>query len=71
MKTLAISLSALLMMTLANASLAQAQSGNEGPRVRIDVGASTGKRGDDTYTEGNVGINLSLAKGLVWRNAIF
>lgn len=53
-------------------SQAAAESGfPDGQRVRIDVGGSTGKRGDDSYTEANLGLNLLVTRGLVWRNAIF
>jgi hypothetical protein len=40
-------------------------------RLRFDIGASTGKTGDTTYTEANLGISLQVVRGLVWRNSLF
>lgn len=47
------------------------QGVSDDQRLRIDIGASTGNRNGTNYTEANVGINLLVTKGVIWRNALW
>lgn len=41
------------------------------PVFTYDLGGATGNRGDQSYTEINLGLNWKLTDYFVWRNAVF
>lgn len=60
--------SALVASVLVFSSLtAQAEAGG----LTYDLGASTGKSGNQTYTEANLGLSYFAADWLAWRNSLF